>query len=131
MKTRHASGSKLGEYIGTGWDLLNSELPTLRDVLRFGIKYQEDKVCTEEKERNLYIMNELIRDMAKGVDAMWIKANAEFVPPVFITTKGLEDRIGREWKMAGDIVWKRISKAKQIKSFEEKLDMLMDITKWK
>ena len=52
VKTRHASGSKLGEYLGTGRDLLNSELPTLRDVLRLGIKYQEDKVCTEEKERN-------------------------------------------------------------------------------
>ena len=56
---------------------------------------------------------------------MWIKANAEFVPPVVITTKGLEDRIEREWKIA----WKRISKAKQIKSFEEKLDNLMDIVK--
>ena len=129
MKTRHASGSKLGEYLGTGRDLLNSELPTLRDVLRLGIKYQEDKVCTEGKERNLYTVKELIRDVAKGVNAMWIKANAEFVPPVVISTKGLEDRIEREWKMAGDIAWKRISKAKQIKTFEEKLDKLMDITK--
>ena len=65
VKTRHASGSKLREYLGTGRDFLNSELPTLRDVLRLGIKYQEDKVCTEEKERNLYTVKEPIRDMAK------------------------------------------------------------------
>ena len=31
--------------------------------------------------------------------------------------------------MAGDIAWKRVSKAKQIKTYEEKLDKLMDITK--
>ena len=89
VKTRHASGPKLGEYLGAGRDLLNSELPTIRDVLRLGIKYQEDKVYTEKKERNLYPVKGLIRDMAKGVNAMWMKANAEFVPPVIITSKGL------------------------------------------
>ena len=49
---------------------------------------------TEDNERNLYPVKELIRDMAKGVNAMCMKANAEFVPPVVI------DRIEREWKMA-------------------------------
>ena len=72
VKTRHTSGSKLGEYLGAGRDLLNSELPTLRDVLRLGIKYQEDKVCTEDTERNLYPVKHLIKDMAKEVNAMWI-----------------------------------------------------------
>ena len=38
VKIRHASGSKLGEYLGAGRDLLISELPTIRDVLRLGIK---------------------------------------------------------------------------------------------
>ena len=42
----------------------------------------------------MYPVKELIRDMAKGVNAMCMKANAEFVPPVVI------DRIEREWKMA-------------------------------
>ena len=33
-KTRNTSGSKLAEYLGTGKELLTSEVPTLRAALR-------------------------------------------------------------------------------------------------
>ena len=36
-KTRHASGTKMSELLGSGKKLTLSELPTLREVLRFGI----------------------------------------------------------------------------------------------
>ena len=64
VKTRHSSGTKLIEYLGTGKDFLSSELPTLRDVLRLGIKYQEEKLCVEETTRFNYPVKELAKDLA-------------------------------------------------------------------
>ena len=37
VRTRHKSASNLSEFLGTGQEFLVSELPTLHDVLRFGI----------------------------------------------------------------------------------------------
>ena len=69
VKTRHSSGSKLSEYIGSGKDLLPSELPTLRALLRNGI--QKEKLVNS----NFYPLSELALDIAKASEAQWIKAN--------------------------------------------------------
>ena len=128
VKTRHSSGTKLSEYLGVGRDLIKSELPTLRDVLRLGIKYQEEKV-----DRTKYTVKDLVKDLAAAVNAQWLRANAEFVNnekhQVVISEHGLEQRIEREWKMVQDIAWNRITKVKTVTTFEERLDKLLDITR--
>ena len=131
VKTRQGSGCKIADYVGSGRDLINSELPTLRDILRLGIKFQEDKFCGEDKGRHLYPLKDLVKDLSAAVQAAWIRANAEFVPPVVILPAAIERRIEREWVMARDIANKNVTKAKQIKTFEDKLDKLLDITKCK
>ena len=44
VRTRHASQSKLADYLGPGKALLHNELPTLRAILRQGLLFQEEKL---------------------------------------------------------------------------------------
>ena len=58
-RTRKKSGSNLSEYLGPGKDLLVSELPTLREFLRYGLFLQE---TNNENKRNCptkYLMNDV------------------------------------------------------------------------
>ena len=41
VKTRHASGSKLHDFLGGPAECLQCEVPTLRNVLRKGLLLQE------------------------------------------------------------------------------------------
>ena len=43
VTTRHASGSKLWDFLGGPAEFLESEVPTLRDVMRKGLLLQEKK----------------------------------------------------------------------------------------
>ena len=40
-RTRHQSSSHMSNYVGPGKELLSSELPTVRDILRFGVLKRE------------------------------------------------------------------------------------------
>ena len=96
VKTRQKSGCKISDYIGSGRALINSELPTLRDILRLGVKFQEDKLCGEDKGRHLYPLRDLVKDLSAAVQAAWLRANAEFVAPVIVLPATIESRIERE-----------------------------------
>ena len=89
--------------MGSGRDLLPSELPTLRAVLRAGIKLNEDKAETKQK----YSIQEFALDVAKLVEAQWLKANNELIPPKVSTLKSIQRRIQTAWRRAQDIVWGR------------------------
>ena len=58
VKTRHKSASNLSEFLGTGQEFLVSELPTLHDVLRFGIFLREKR----DYQRN-YTVKEMVKDI--------------------------------------------------------------------
>ena len=106
IKTRHSSDSKLSEYLGSGKELLLSELPTLRAALRQGIKFQEDRVTAKTN----YPDKEITLDVAKSVENQWLKANSELVSPKVISLKSLQRSLEKDWKKAKDIVWKRLKK---------------------
>ena len=46
-RTRHKSSTKMTEYLGPATDLLLTEVPTLRDILRKGLLIQEEKIIAE------------------------------------------------------------------------------------
>jgi hypothetical protein len=125
IKTRHSSDSKLSEYLGSGKELLISELPTLRAALRQGIKFQEDRVTAKTN----YPDKELTLDVARSVENQWLKANSELVSPKVISLKSLQRSLEKDWKKAKDIVWKRLNKKSEIATFEARLDKLLDISK--
>ena len=125
VRTRHSSESKLVALLGSGRDLLPSELPTLRAALRLGIKYTEEKQTRNEK----YPIQELALDVAKAVEAQWLKANCELIPPKICTLKSMQRNIEKQWRRAQDIVWDREKKKAVIQAYQESLDKLYDITK--
>ena len=86
--------------MGSGRDLLPSELPTLRAVLRAGIKLNEDKAETKQK----YPIQELALEVAKLVEAQWLQDNKEFIPPKVSTLISIQRRIITAWRRAQDIV---------------------------
>ena len=101
VQTRKNLKSKLSGFLGSGRDLLPSKLPSLRAVLRLGVKLQEEKQSRGEK----YSMQELTLDVAKAVESQWSKANNELTPPRVITVKSMQRSIEKDWKRPQDIVW--------------------------
>ena len=78
VRTRNKVTSHLSNLIRSGRDLIPSELPTHRDVLRYGILLREQ---ADNDRRNYPVMN-LVKDMITAVHRQWLKANALLVFPV-------------------------------------------------
>ena len=55
-----------------------SELPTVRDILRYGI-YLRDQ---SKDDRRNYPVDQLVGDIFPGLIGQWSKVNALFKPPV-------------------------------------------------
>ena len=133
VKTRHSSGIKMAEYLGTGKTLLCSELPTLRSVLRQGLLYKEEKILQEGTMKQgrsyTYGVGDVASDMTTILIAQWKRANADFKSPVVVSDEAIKLKLKLAWETAQQISVKKITKAVQIKAFEDKLDRLVDITK--
>jgi len=82
-RTRNALIIKMSNLVGNGKELYVSELPTARDILRYGILLRE---ISEKNSRN-YTVDQLVTDMLPNVLGQWLKANALFVYPVVIHEK--------------------------------------------
>ena len=127
VRTRHKSENKMSLLFGSGQAFLESELPTLRALLRLGVKLREDQLVLDGTAKNLYTTNKLAGDLAEAVLVQYRKANNEFKPPVVSTKKSLHSRIEKDWKRAELIAWN--GKKKNLEDFFSKLDRLYDITK--
>ena len=133
VRTRHASDTKLTGYIGVGKELIGSELPTLRSVLRQGLHFQEEKVWQDNSHPNttmhsVYTVQELSVKMTQALTAQWRRANVAFHPPVTITDNSIERKLKLAWETAMKIASRKITKKVQVEAFENKLDKLVDIT---
>ena len=120
-KTRQ-SMTNMTKYLGTGKELLVSELPTLRDILRFGILLKEQ----HDGSPIGFQVKEIAKHMVPAILAQWTKANALFKPPVIVSAKTISDKVIDSWNLASEISWKRVKKDKEEK-FNQKLDKLFDI----
>ena len=70
--------------------MAETELPTLRGVLRHGIYLQEEE---EEVDRRNYSINHMSKEIREALVNCWQQANAQFLPPVIITKKSIEIKI--------------------------------------
>ena len=68
----------MSNFVGTEMELLVSELPTVRDVLKYGIYLREQSL---DDKRN-YPMNTLVGDIYPSLIDQWSKANALCKAPV-------------------------------------------------
>ena len=126
-KTRHTSGSKMSEYLGGGKELLPSEVPTLRSALQKALLVQEEFMFLEEGDRPNLSIREIMGEVVTAVISQWLKANVKFVPPVTIEPKSLENRLVEAWDKVSLVARDKASKL-VVKTWEDKLDKLLDIT---
>ena len=74
-KTRLNASTQISVAFGTGEQFLVSELPTNRDVIRYGILLGED--CDDIKKIN-YPVKEMAKDLLPALLHQWSSANLEF-----------------------------------------------------
>lgn len=84
--------------VGTGWELLVSELPTVRDLLRSGIFLREKS----ENDRRNDPVDQLVGDIYPGLVSQWSKANALFKPPVINAKLTVVTKLKQVWNQAVD-----------------------------
>ena len=89
VRTRHQSGSKLEELIGSGKKFLASEVPTLRASLQLGLYLQKDYMLREGGDKRNYPITLIMKEVAECVIQQWLKSNSGFVPPVVQTKTSL------------------------------------------
>ena len=123
-KTRGSLTTHMTTLVGSGRELIPSQLPTTRDVLRLGIYLRE----TAETDKRNYPVNILVRDIVPVLVAQWTKANAEFKFPVIIHHEALCGRVKRLWE-EGVKFSQGQGKLINKQNFSNKLDKLMDIIK--
>ena len=99
--TRAQAMTDLSKLIGGASEWIPSEVPTLRDVLRYVLFVHR---C---KSYQLTI-NDLISDAATRVILAWNKSNANFTQPVIIMKKAVISRIQTAYKFFSSfaIKWK-------------------------
>jgi len=108
--------------VGTGRELLTSELPTARDLLRYGLLLRE----LSDKDKKNYTKKELSKDIMTALLAQWTKANSKFKYPVIIHEVTIQERLTDLWNKASDISLGRGALTRKEK-FTEDLDKCFDI----
>ena len=106
--------------MGNSSELCSSELPTLRQCLKYGLHLRE--ISEEEIE---------VRDMCKcilsEVNMVWNKASARIN---LVSDKYAIDKLVHEWDTAKECT-KRGAKTTKVSNFKIKLDKLFDLCKCK
>ena len=95
-RTRHKLDKKMSLLFRSGQTFLESDLPTLRAVLRLGVNLRENQLVLSGTAKNLYTDNKLAGDLAEAVLVQFRKANAEFKPPIVSTNKSLHSKIEKD-----------------------------------
>ena len=106
-----------------------TELPTLRGLLRHGIYLQEKKLLEEDVDRRNYSISVMAKELREVVVGIWQRANRQFCPPVIITSKSIERKIQVAWAALENFAWKRggMKKEEDRNKFQEKMDFLFNI----
>ena len=121
-RTRSETFTHMSNLIGCSREMLPSELPTLRDVLRHGLLLREQ---SNNDKRN-YPSSTLAKDLYEKVLEKWQRANSSFESPVVNSKVTIVKRIEENWEKARNISLGR-GKLAVKESFVGKLDKLFDI----
>ena len=127
-RTRHSSSTRLAEYLGPGTELLSTEVPTLRDILRKGLLIQEEKMLSQGGDRKNYPVRQMIEELATVLYSQWEKSNYKFTTPVVSDRKNVVRRLMSAWEKINSIALKKETKQSAVSLWESKLDKLFDIT---
>ena len=112
----------MSNYVGPGKELLSSELPTVRDILRFGVRKRE----LSDQDRRHVEVDQLVETMVTAVQENWQRANDLFKPPITNDPRTLHLKLRDLWNKAVRVSLGQ-GKLKDKERFTEKLDKLVDI----
>ena len=112
-KPRHSSGSSMSSYLGPGKELIQTEVPTLRAVLRKAILIQEEHMFQEGGDRRNLPVKEMIEQVVPFVIGQWHLANSKFIPPVIIENRFLKIKLVEAWEKIRMIALGKASKSVQ------------------
>ena len=116
----------MSEYLGKGKEMLRTELPTLRDCLRYGILLKETNTAYSNKFTPTSV---LVKAILIEIKERWQRANFKFKCPVIVQDQGILDKLAALWDKAYKISCHKVTIQKDITKFEDQLDRLLDITK--
>ena len=119
-KTRLSVSTLLSNIIGAGKEFITSELPTSRDILRYGIYLREQSDC----DIRTYTVNQLSCDLSKAIIQQWKKASLEY--PVVISEKAIIAKVKRLWELGIKVAQDR-AKTVETSKFWSVCDKLFDI----
>lgn len=122
LKTRQQVWTHLHDLVGSGSELPVAELPTVRDLMRYGLYLRQ---VSDEDRRN-YTNDEIIVDIMNALLSQWCKANPRFTEPVVNSQKRIKTKLKGIWELATKVSLGR-AKIQERENFMKKLDRLMDI----
>ena len=125
IKTRNEKSTQMSEYVGNGKEMLQTELPTLRDCLRYGILLKETDPAYSNKFTPTSV---LAKAILIEIKQRWQRANFKFQSPVTVQDKVVLDKLVAMWDKAYKISSKKIRSQLDISKFEARLDKLLDIS---
>ena len=119
-RTRNQSGN---DVIGPSADLPQSDLPTLRDVLAYGMFLTENSLLKLSDDRDL--AKQVCADLKK----VWSRVNHKIVAPGVISPdKNIERKFVNDWEIMKKVQRnRRIIGKKREKIWKEKLDKAFNI----
>src|ERR1700761_7105852 len=122
IKTRIQSSTLLHQLVGSGSELPVAELPTVRDLIRYGLYLRE----ISEQDRHNYSTDQLVADITKGLLAQWYRANPQFSGSFINSHVRIKTKLKAIWKQVVKVSSGRAKQDEKDK-FMDKLDRLMDI----
>jgi len=122
IKTRLQVLTHLHHLVGPGRELHVAELPTVRDLIRYGLYLRE----SSDKDRRNYTTDELIADITTGLLAQWSKASPKFCEPVMNSHVRIRSKLKAVWEQATKVSSGR-AKLDEKQRFMDKLDRMLDI----
>ena len=122
-KTRLSHLDKRAEYLGSSSLMLETDLPTLRACLRYGM-YLKEQAAIEDKELDV---TEMAKEIYRVVSSFYYKADPKLSPLVIMDDKSGVIKIKRCWEDINKIIWKQKNSSSIKKRVDPQLDMLFDL----
>src|SRR5688572_16109171 len=122
VKTRLLAWTHLHHLVGSGRELPTAELPTVSDLIRYGLYLRE----MSDQDRRNYSNDQLVTDLMTGILAQWCRANPKFTEPVINTHTRIKAKLKSMWEQGNKVSLGRANLEEKDR-FMEKLDRLMDI----
>ena len=95
VKPINMKKTSITEFIGTRKELLLTELPTYRDILRYTVLLRE-----QSNKNSIFLIRDMAKQVANRVITNWQKANANFKAPIINSDKTIVEKIIKACKVA-------------------------------